>query len=251
MYIYLIKCSVYYKIGFSKNPKNRLKTVKTHNPLDVVLFATLKTDRHLDLERELHELFSNKNSKREWFELNEDDLTYLKIEYGFNFLIPINSIKNNDVKNDYLLSEVKEVRIDNNKIDYFTSYFEQIFDVNINNKKIIKVCCLNHSTDIIKKAIDSLYTQDMDSNKAYNLLPKVCLNLKESKEYPSKYLTKIIKAIFYKRYNTVINQEDVYYLEERFNKGLDINEVVKELNTKKFYLNEDDFWSFIIDKYIS
>ena len=39
MYIYIIKCSIYYKIGFSKNPKTRLKTIKTHNPLDVLLIA--------------------------------------------------------------------------------------------------------------------------------------------------------------------------------------------------------------------
>src|SRR5690606_7065238 len=147
---YLIKSSIYFKIGYSKNPENRLRTIKTHNPFDVVLFATLKTDKYLETEKELHNLFSNKNSKRAWFELHEEDLLTLKINYGFNFLLPINSIKNNDVKNSHILNEIKEVRIDNNKIDYFVSYFEDLFCCTINDLKSIKRCCNKFDTEIIK-----------------------------------------------------------------------------------------------------
>lgn len=251
MYVYLIKCSIYYKIGFSKNPKSRLNTVKTHNPFDVKLFATLKTDNYLEIEKRLHQLFINKNSNREWFELNEDDLTKLKIDYGFNFLIPINSVKNNEVKNTSVLNEIKEFRIDNNKIDYIKEYFEQLFDCTITNLKEVKRVCLKFDLNIIKNAIDSLYNQNNDAKTSYDLLYKVCSNIFEIKENPSKHVVKIIKAIMYKQYNCILNSEDIEYLEENYIIDQNHEEVIKTLNSKKFYLNEDEFWSFVSNNYIS
>lgn len=249
MYVYLIKCSIYYKIGFSKNPKNRVKTVKTHNPLDVVLFATLKTDNYLILEKELHSIFANKNSKREWFELNEDDLTLLKINYGFNFLIPINSINNNKIKNKEVLSEVKEIRINNNKIDYVITYFEELFDVVVKNKKTIKKCCLKFESKTIIKAINNLYSQNQDAEKSLSLLYKVCDNINQMDVNPSKHVVKIIKAIMYKQFNCSLSYENCDYLLEKYNTELEHDEVIKDLNSKKFYLSEDDFFKYIIDKY--
>jgi hypothetical protein len=250
MYVYLIKCSIYYKIGFSKNPQNRLKTIKTHNPFDVKLFATLKTDNYLSVEKNLHNLFANKNSKREWFELNEDDLISLKIDYGFNFLIPINSIKNNEVKNITVLNEIKEFRIDNSKIDYVKEYFEQLFDCEIQNIKELKRVCLKFDLDIIKNSIDSLYNQENNANTSYGLLYKVCSNILQIKENPSKHVVKIIKAIMYKQYNSILNKEDLEYLEDNYISDLDHEDVIKTLNSKKFYLNENDFWYFICKNYI-
>lgn len=250
MYVYLIKSSIYFKIGYSKNPNNRLNTIKTHNPFEVVLFATLKTDNYLETERELHKIFLNKNSKREWFELHEEDLLSLKIDYGFNFLLPINSIKNNDVKNNNILKEVKEIRIDNNKIDYFVSYFQELFNCTVKDVKIIKRCCNKYDTVIIKKAIDDLYNQDKPTNDSYNLLYKVCGNILESSLNPEKYFVKVIKAIFYKQYRTSLTENDVSYLQDNYNVKLDINEVIKNVNSKKYYLSEDDFWKYIIDNYI-
>lgn len=250
MYVYLIKSSIYYKIGYSKNPKNRLKTIKTHNPFEVVLFAQLKTDDYLILEKELHQLFSNKNSRREWFELHEEDLLHLKIEYGFNFLIPIKTIKNSSIKNEYILNEMKEIRIDNNKIDYFVSYFEELFGCIINDKKIIKRCCNKFDTEIIKKAIDNLFNQNKESNESYSLLYKVCSNIQESILSPEKYFVKVIKAICYKHYNWVIGEDNVNYLKDNYNHKLDVNEVIKEVNSKKYYLDEDEFWEYINNNYL-
>lgn len=251
MYVYLIKCSIYYKIGYSKNPNNRLKTVKTHNPLDVKLFATLKTDNYLSIEKELHNLFANKNSRREWFELHEEDLLHLKIEYGFNFLIPINSIKDTTVKNQHVLNEIKEIRIDNSKIDYFKSYFEQLFNCEINNNKTIKRCCLKFDTDEIKEAIDSLYNQGNDGSKAYDLLFKVCSNIKESKDNPAGYFCKVVRAILHKQYNSVMHEEDIKYIQKAYNINNDVNEAIREINSKKFYLNLNEFWDLLNTKYIN
>lgn len=251
MYVYLIKSSIYFKIGFSKNPDSRLNTIKTHNPFEVILFAKLKTDNYLELEKELHSLFANKNSRREWFELNEDDLLILKIDYGFTFLHKINSIKNNDVSNANILNEVKQVRIDNSKIDYFISYFEELYGCKIYDLKPIKKCCNKFDVNIIKESIDSLFTQDKTESEAYAMLFKVCESIKESKESPEKYFTKIIKAIYYKQYNTVLHESDLKFLEDEYNRFLNINEVIKNLNSKKFYLDQDEFWLFIKNNYIA
>src|SRR5690606_36565286 len=229
--------------------KNRLATIKTHNPLDVKLFATLRTDDFLNIEKELHTLFSNKNSKREWFELHEEDLINLKINYGFNFLIPINSIKDTVIKNKHILDEIKEVRIDNSKIDHFVSYFEQLFDCKINDIKEIKRCCLKYDSELIKETIDSLFNQGTDTSTAYSLIYKVCGNIVESKDAPEKYFTKILKAIYYKHYQNALTAPDIEYLEEGYDRSLDINKVVKTLNSKKFYLNQNEYWSFINDNF--
>lgn len=250
MYVYLIKSSIYYKIGFSKNPNSRLKTIKTHNPFEVVLLATLKTDNYLQIEKELHGYFSNKNSKREWFELNEDDLIHLKVHYGFSFKIPINNIDNNTSVNSYILDEVKSIRIDNTKIDYFVSYFEDLFNCNIQDKKNIKRCCNKFDSDIIKKAIDDLYNQDNDEDYAYNILYKVCGNIKQSMINPELYFVKVVKAIFYKQYSINLSDDEIKYLEQNYNKSLDVNDVIKTINSKKFYMDENEFWKYIADNYM-
>lgn len=245
-----MKCSIYYKIGFSKNPKNRLQTVRTHNPLDVKLFATLKTDDYVEIEKELHKLFANKNSRREWFELHEEDLLHLKINYGFNFLISINSIENSEIKNKHILNEIKEIRIDNSKIDYFKTYFEELFDCKINDITQIKKCCNKFDTEIIKTAIDNLYNQSNEANKSYNLIYKVCSNILESKENPGRYFSKIVKAIIFKQYNRHAPEDEIKYIENCFNKSCDINEAIKTINSRKFYLNYYEFWDLLEDKYI-
>ena len=250
MYVYVMKCSIFYKIGFSKNPNNRLKTVKTHNPLDVNILATLKTDDYLSLEKQLHNEFSNKRSRGEWFELNEDDLLYLKVNYGFSFKIAINKIKKSNIDNIEILNEVKEVRIDNTKIDYFISYFESLYDCTINDFKQIKKACLKFDTDTIKEAIESLYNQDMDTAKAYGLIVKVCTNIMEIKTDPSKHIAKIVKAIMYKQYGNVLHPEDIEYIEENYNTTLDANDVIKSLNSKKFYVDSDEFFKFVEDKFL-
>ena len=205
----------------------------------------------MQLEKELHNLFANKNSRREWFELHEEDLLLLKIDYGFNFHIPINSIKDSDIKNKHILKEIKEIRIDNSKIDYFKSYFEELFSCNIKDNNTIKRCCSKFHTDIIKESIDSLYNQGCSGSKAYDLLYKVCANIKESKENPGNYFAKVVKAIFYKQYNSVMSLDDFDYVSSSFNSNIDVNVAIKEINSKKFYLNYNEFWDLLTIKYIA
>lgn len=251
MYIYIMKCSSFYKIGYSKNPANRLKTVRTHNPLEVKIIATLKTNNYIELERKLHDLFYNKRTRGEWFELKEDDLLTLKIEYGFSFKIKLNSILEHEKHNKEVLNELKTLRVDNHKNDVVKSYFEDMFSCEITDNKIIRKVSIKYNKDIIKDSIDSLFSQGYEANKAYQMLEKVCKNKKEALDTPNKYFIKIITAIFYNYYKSYLTNEDKIYLEKYIDvTNFDIDEVIKDINSKKFNFSVDEFWDYINDKFV-
>lgn len=251
MYIYIMKCSSFYKIGYSKNPENRLKTVRTHNPLDVKIIATLKTDNYIELERELHDLFYNKRARGEWFELKEDDLLTLKIEYGFSFKVKIDSILEDVKHNKEVLSELKTIRIDNHKNDVIKSYFEEIFSCEIINNHMIKKVSLKYDNDIIIESINSLFFQGYEHNKAYNMLEKVCRNKKEALENPNKYFIKIINAIFCNYYKKCLTTKDNQYLERYLDvTQFDIDEIIKDVNSRKFRYKYDEFWNYINQNFV-
>jgi len=75
-YIYLIKSEVdetiLYKIGFSKNPKQRLKELKIGNP-NLEIVATWATKHNHKLESTLHNNYKHKNINGEWFSLSSDE----------------------------------------------------------------------------------------------------------------------------------------------------------------------------------
>lgn len=60
----------FYKIGNSKNPESRLKTLQTSNPNELELiftFGSHRKDESLFFERWMHQLFSPFREKGEWF----------------------------------------------------------------------------------------------------------------------------------------------------------------------------------------
>lgn len=63
------------KIGYSKNPKFREKTLQSQEP-EVHLILCCET--HKNIERELHKLYSQKRFRGEWFRLNMTDLKKLR-----------------------------------------------------------------------------------------------------------------------------------------------------------------------------
>lgn len=78
MYIYLIfdPFSRLTKIGRSKNPNKRFKTIKTYNPHAELFFYSKNFT-----ESELHEKFKNKREAGEWFALDKKDLFYITKDY--------------------------------------------------------------------------------------------------------------------------------------------------------------------------
>lgn len=63
----------FYKIGKSKNPKYRESTLQSEKPT-INLIHVIKQD----IERELHNKFSDKRIRGEWFRLNDEDVSLIK-----------------------------------------------------------------------------------------------------------------------------------------------------------------------------
>lgn len=92
MFIYLITNQKgHYKIGVSKNPDKRIKSMETGNPDDLVIFYRYKTKNAHKIERILHRLFESYKVKLEWFELPIYEVRNFiynctKIETNLNYL---------------------------------------------------------------------------------------------------------------------------------------------------------------------
>lgn len=75
VYVMIDKNTGFYKIGRSKNPKTREKTLQSEKPTIEMLF---NYDARVKDEKELHKMFSNKRVRGEWFDLNGSDLMTIK-----------------------------------------------------------------------------------------------------------------------------------------------------------------------------
>lgn len=67
----------YVKIGRSANPMKRLNNHQTSTPYELWLIVSLPVDDSRAVENELHEHFSEKLVRGEWFELDYDDYDML------------------------------------------------------------------------------------------------------------------------------------------------------------------------------
>lgn len=76
-HIYVVRSGEHFKIGKASDLKARLSTHQTSSPelLDVVI--AVEVDDMTHTERELHEIFSEKRVRGEWFKLDGQDLETL------------------------------------------------------------------------------------------------------------------------------------------------------------------------------
>ena len=76
-YVYLMRNNVTdkYKIGRSNNPEFREKTLQSQEPDVELLFSCHES---IVTEKYLHELFSHKRIRGEWFELDSDDVLEIR-----------------------------------------------------------------------------------------------------------------------------------------------------------------------------
>lgn len=84
MYVYLIKAGHKktdpVKIGYSKDPEDRLKTLQTGNPIKLQLYMKIKCNDEAHarrLERTLHEMLGSQNLRNEWFRLKNTQIPTL------------------------------------------------------------------------------------------------------------------------------------------------------------------------------
>ena len=69
------------KIGYSKDPSNRLKQLQVGNPVRLELRTTIGVSNGYQAENNAHQYFSDKRVNGEWFELTEKSIN----DYIFNF----------------------------------------------------------------------------------------------------------------------------------------------------------------------
>jgi hypothetical protein len=77
-YVYLLQSPQgAFKIGKTINPKSRYQTFKTSLPFKVDYICLIKTNRMSELEKELHQKFTDKRINGEWFSLSSNDVIYI------------------------------------------------------------------------------------------------------------------------------------------------------------------------------
>ena len=132
-YIYFIQQGLdgQIKIGYSQDPKDRLKTLQTSNPRELRLLLTLQGNE--DYERKLHKQFERHKLKGEWFEPHEDVLIF--IENNKSGDVALERIENTILG---LQSEIEELKRENVELKKTISNFrkESEFDLFLKSQKL-------------------------------------------------------------------------------------------------------------------
>lgn len=110
MYTYILKSDKWYKVGRAINMDSRLKTYETHNPNFEVIYVV-----DGDYESCLHDYYSDKRDKGEWFLVDSDDIQFIKENLLYIYNSWINKIRDTrkskiDWKSKYADTR-KEMRI--------------------------------------------------------------------------------------------------------------------------------------------
>lgn len=80
-FVYIAKAERYTKIGMSKTPIKRISMFDVQSPFDVNLVLLIPSD-NMDLtEAELHERFSHRRVRGEWFDLSTDEIASIAEHY--------------------------------------------------------------------------------------------------------------------------------------------------------------------------
>lgn len=82
-YVYLVKSPLnVYKIGRTIDPDSRRHTFEVKLPFEIEFEAIIAAPDMIALERELHQRFARKRLNGEWFELEPQDIEYIKSLQG-------------------------------------------------------------------------------------------------------------------------------------------------------------------------
>lgn|SRR5690554_2916083 len=73
------------KIGVSNDRDRRIKQLQTGNPFKLEFMGWIEEDNdHFQIEKKLHQKYSEKRFNGEWFEINQDDVIHeLTLHHGF------------------------------------------------------------------------------------------------------------------------------------------------------------------------
>ena len=77
-FVYIFQGDGYYKIGYSQRPPRRRLQISPKLPFDLRVVCVVESLRAQSLESQLHVRFEDKRLRGEWFNLDDDDLVYIK-----------------------------------------------------------------------------------------------------------------------------------------------------------------------------
>ena len=85
--VYLIRSEKgNYKIGLSSVLRTRMRTLYETIPMELELIGILRVKDHRRLEAELHEKYSAKRERGEWFVLSDEDVRDITIRSDFHLI---------------------------------------------------------------------------------------------------------------------------------------------------------------------
>jgi hypothetical protein len=77
-WVYILKGNQYYKIGKTINLDNRIKQISPNLPFETELICAIRSENITRTESTLHQMFKDFRVNGEWFELNDQDVGYLR-----------------------------------------------------------------------------------------------------------------------------------------------------------------------------
>lgn len=149
-YIYVIKVLGYYKIGKTQNPNNRFgEYTKLMQEPEIIILKKV-CDYH-NVEIELHNMYSHKHTRGEWYSLEDNDIYDIKwyLEY---FDVSTMKLLISTMLKDFIISQIE-------------NHFGNLVEVNMNDddgfyltlkigEKLKTKIPIYHGTDIIKNLSD-------------------------------------------------------------------------------------------------
>ena len=126
--VYVFKQTVtnIFKIGMTKkiSVNDRLSSFKTYSPYPIEVITIIETENAYELERKLHHKFKDKRLSGEFFNLNEQDIEYIKNYHQSELLKTINIVTEFIIKTninhkkikDFIIKESKAIEYYENKI---------------------------------------------------------------------------------------------------------------------------------------
>lgn len=133
MYVYIIQSQKYFKIGITKNPKQRLKTFqKTLMPYDfnIIALKECQEEQCRVLEKEIHKKYNKYNYRGEWFVIDEKILNEIIILFSFKYIKQPNfSHKTEENIIESLNKDIERITIEKNILfEAKNKYIKQIFE---------------------------------------------------------------------------------------------------------------------------
>jgi Meiotically up-regulated gene 113 len=80
-FVYILQCEDTYKIGYTDNPRKRLRALSVKSPFPMYVRLLIPSNDMIGLEATLHQRFEKQWQRGEWFHLSPSDLEALRQDY--------------------------------------------------------------------------------------------------------------------------------------------------------------------------